>query len=232
MTFPITTPTHRPVHRSLGEGGSLGGGGHTGTPRRRYADTPIREAIRLAGLAIATVILASCVAREPFPRFYLLTSTSDSMRSHRGGTTVFVRRVQVPAYLVRLSLVTMRGGSQADYAETARWAEPLDQGVARAVAENLNQRSGITAIGFSPAAPPGPHRYDVQIRLDRFEGTDSGDVVLAAHWEVLTSGGSSVANRSLEIRRNGWTPGDYPGLVKLLSEEVAEMSAQIARAIR
>lgn len=212
------------------------------TPTRRSTDTPtcppepwrrrIPKVLRLAGLTVATIVLASCAAREPFPRFYVLTPTSEPISSHRGGTTVFVRRVEVPAYLIRLSPVTMRGGSQADYAETARWAEPLDQGVARAVAENLNRRSGITAFGFSPSAPPGPHRYDVQIRLESFEGTDSGEVVLAAHWQVLTADGSSVASRRTEIRRNGWTPGDYPGLVKLLSDAVAEMSGQIARAIR
>lgn len=212
------------------------------TPTHRSTDTPtcppepwrrrIPKVLRLAGLTVATIVLASCAAREPFPRFYVLTPTSEPISSHRGGTTVFVRRVEVPAYLIRLSPVTMRGGSQADYAETARWAEPLDQGVARAVAENLNRRSGITAFGFSPSAPPGPHRYDVQIRLESFEGTDSGEVVLAAHWQVLTTDGSSVASRRTEIRRNGWTPGDYPGLVKLLSEAVAEMSGQIARAIR
>src|ERR1700730_16479807 len=206
---------------------------HTPTRSRRHrTDTAIRKCMRIAGLAFAGVVLASCASKEPFPRFYVLTQTSGPMASRRGGTTVFVRRVEVPAYLVRLSIVTMRGGGEADYAETARWAEPLDQGVARAVAENLNRRSGITAIGFSPASPPGPHRYDVQIRLDRFEGTENGDVVLAAHWEVLTADGSSVSNRSTEIHRNGWTPGDYPGLVKLLSDETAEMSSQIVRAIR
>ena len=212
------------------------------SPTRRPADMPtcppepwrrrIGNGLRFASLTVATIVLASCAAREPFPRFFVLTPTSDSMSGHRGGTSVFVRRVEVPAYLIRLSLVTMRGGSEADYAQTARWAEPLDQGVARAVAENLNRRSGITAFGFSPSAPPGPHRYDVQIRLERFEGSDSGDVVLAAHWQVLTADGSSVASRRTEIRRNGWTPGDYPELVKLLSDEVAEMSDQIARAIR
>jgi uncharacterized protein len=202
------------------------------TPTRRPAELPICKVLRLASLTVAIIVLANCAARAPFPRFFVLTPTSEPISSHRGGTTVFVRRVEVPAYLTRLSLVTMRGGSEAHYAETARWAEPLDQGVARAVAENLNRRSGITAFGFSPSAPPGPHRYDVQIRLESFEGTDSGEVVFAAHWQVLTTDGSSVASRRTEIRRNGWTPGDYPGLVKLLSDAIAEMSGQIARAIR
>lgn len=212
------------------------------TPTRGHADTPtcppepwrrrIRKVLPLASLTVVAIVLASCAAREPFPRFYVLTPTSGPVSSHRAGTSVFVRRVQVPAYLARLSLVTMRGGSEADYAETARWAEPLDQGVARAVAENLNRRSGITAFGFSPAAPPGLSRYDVQIRLERFEGTDSGDVVLAAHWQLSTADGSSVTSRRTEIHRSGWVPGDYPGLVKLLSDAVAEMSSQIARAIR
>jgi uncharacterized lipoprotein YmbA len=126
----------------------------------------------------------------------------------------------------------MRGGIEVDYSATQRWAEPLDQGLSRAVAEDLSQNSRIRASAFSPGSAPVDHSYDVWIRLERFEGTDNGEVILRAHWSVSSSGSSEpITSRSVEIRRSGWKPGDYPDLVRLLSEEVKEMSRQIANAI-
>ena len=128
--------------------------------------------------------------------------------------------------------MTMRGGIEVQYAATERWAEPLDQGLSRAVAENLSHNSRIRAYAFSPGAPPVDHRYDVWIRLERFEGNDKGEVVLRGRWSI-SGGGSSgqITARTVDLRRRGWQPGDYPGLVRLLSEEVGDMSRQIARAI-
>jgi hypothetical protein len=184
--------------------------------------------------AFISLFLISCAAVEPLPNFFLLSNASaGKVRSGKsGGVGVFVRRVDVPAYLGQGRLVTMKGGIQVDYATTARWAEPLDQGVARAVAEDLSRNSRIRAYGFSPGAAPMDHQYDVWIRLERFEGTDGGEVVLRGHWAVSAADSSApVAGRTFEIRRRGWQPGDYPGLVRLLSAETAEMSREIARAI-
>jgi uncharacterized protein len=126
----------------------------------------------------------------------------------------------------------MRGGIEVQYAPTQRWAEPLDQGLARTVAEDLSRNPRIRAYGFSPGAPPIDHSYDVWIRLERFEGNDNGEVALRAHWSVSSAGSSTpIAGRTIDLRRTGWQPGDYPALVRLLSEEVTEMSQQIARAI-
>jgi uncharacterized lipoprotein YmbA len=178
--------------------------------------------------------LNGCATREPLPNFFVLTGTGPrSVRTHTSGeTVVLVRRVEVPSYLGRSSLVTMIGGIEVKYAPTQRWAEPLDQGLSRAVAEDLSRNSKIRAYGFSPGAPPVDHRYDVWIRVERFEGNDNGEVVLRARWSVSSAGNATpITSRTVDIRRNGWQPGDYAELVRLLSEEVTEMSRQIAQAI-
>jgi uncharacterized protein len=183
---------------------------------------------------VAGFVLTSCATTVPATSYYLLNgSRSPSIRSHpAGATTVYVRRVDVPAYLARPGLVTMNGGVRVAYAETALWAESLDQGMARAVAEALSENSRIRAFAFSPAGPPPDHNYDVSIRVERFEGTDAGQVILRARWSVSTSDSSaSIASGTTEIRRSGWQLGDYPGLVRILGDEVAQMSRQIARAI-
>jgi uncharacterized lipoprotein YmbA len=126
----------------------------------------------------------------------------------------------------------MNGGVRVTYAATALWAEPLDQGMARAVAEGLSDNSRIRAFGFSPAGPPPDHEYEVSIRVEQFEGSDTGQVLLRARWFVSTSDTSeSIANGTTEIRRGGWRPGDYSELARILGDEVAQMSYQIASAI-
>jgi uncharacterized lipoprotein YmbA len=185
----------------------------------------------LGCILIGLFFLVSCATREPLPSFYLLTGTGSRTPSS-GGTVVFVRRIQVPTYLTTTGLATMKNGIEVQYSATQRWAEPLDQGLSRAVAENLSRNSRIKAYGFSPGASPVNHSYDVSIRLERFEGNDHGEVVLRAHWSISSAGSTEpISSRAVDIRKGGWKPGDYPGLVRLLSKEVTEMSHQIASAI-
>jgi uncharacterized lipoprotein YmbA len=185
-----------------------------------------------AGLALG-FFLGACAAREALPQFYLLTpSRPDDPRSRGGGPSVYVQRVQVPGYLAKNSLVMLRAGNQVDYAQSAKWAEPLDQGVARMVAEGLNRAARVRATAFTPAGPPGASAYSVEIRLQRFEGTDAGEVVLAAHYDVFSASGTEpIASRGFETRRTGWQPRDYPSLARLLSDELTEMSRSIARSL-
>ena len=152
---------------------------------------------------------------------------------HSGDTGVFVRRVDVPAYLAQGRLVTMKGGIQVDYATTARWAEPFG-----------SRRSQGGGRGSQSKLPDQSLWIFAQERLRRSRVMTSG-----FDWNVLkepTMGKlfsavigqfqqriarNSIAGRTVDIRRNGWQPGDYPGLVRLLSEEVAQMSREIAHSI-
>jgi uncharacterized lipoprotein YmbA len=184
-------------------------------------------------LLFGGILFVSCATKEPENRFFVLTQPGDTGMRHAKGISVFVRRIEVAPYLARTNLVEMRGGNQPVYAPTARWAEPLDQGVARAVADSLRRSFGFQAYGFSPGGPPPEHSYDVTIRLERFEGNDNGDVVLVARWGISGSGSAaSDTSHTSEIHRTGWQPGDYTSLARLLSEEVDELGRRIGRAIR
>ena len=187
---------------------------------------------RTFAVALGVTLFFGCAATEPLTSFYVLGQPQKTRSVRGGGAAVFVRRVEVPTYLAQTSLVTMKGGIEVQYAATARWAEPLDQGISRAVAGALNQNSGLRAYSFSPVAPPPPHNFDVRIRIEKFEGDDNGEVTLQARWEVTTTDSSeAIASSKVFLRRSGWQPGDYAGLVRFLSQEISEMSRQIARSI-
>jgi len=184
--------------------------------------------------AVTAIVFAGCAATEPEPVYFVLTgSHSGVTKSHPASAlNVYVRRIEVPAYLGKLGLVTIKRGSEASYADTYLWAEPLDQALSRAVAEDLSQNSRFRAFGFSPTVLPPDHAYDVWIRLERFEGTDTGQAVLRARWWVSTAGSSdSIGGRTTEIQRSGWQPGDYSELIQLFRSEVQELSREIAAAI-
>ncbi len=182
-------------------------------------------------LCLLPLLLIGCATTEPLAKFYVLTPAGDAPVVRSARNTVFVRRVQVPAYLARANLASMGKGNQVHYSTTGRWAEPLDQGIARAVADELRAR-GIGATGFQPSAQVSEHRYDVNIRLIQFEGNADGQVVLSATWQILPAGSDvPLVSRVSNISLNGWTLGDEGGLAALLSQAVRTMADQIARAI-
>lgn len=179
-------------------------------------------------------LLAGCATKEPLPSFYLLTRPigSGGSPARSGQPSVYVSRVEVPPYLARTNLASRGGGNEINYSPSALWATPLDQGIAGAVADNLN-RLGVSAVAFQPTVQPPPHRYDVTLRIARFEGTQDGKVLLSAQWQVTPAESSSpVTSRASNIRRTGWQPGDYARMATLLSDEVASLSREIARAVR
>ena len=192
----------------------------------------IRLLARLSAVAGVGFGLAACAAKEALPQFYILTPPHAADEGSRTGISVYIRRVQVPGYLAGNSLVMIQAGNQVAYAPSARWAEPLDQGVARAVAESLNRSARVRASAFSPNGAPGDHARNVEIRLDRFEGSDTGEVFMTARYEIFSGDGSEpLISRRFEARRTGWQPGDYAGLTRLLSDEVADLGRQIGRSL-
>ncbi|MBV9391508.1 MAG: membrane integrity-associated transporter subunit PqiC [Verrucomicrobia bacterium] len=166
------------------------------------------------------------------PAFFVLTSASTGDVRWGRGTSVFIHPADLAPYLKPDSLAVRKGTNEIVYPRTALWAEPLDRGLPRAVADNLSRNHGFRAYAFAPGSPPPQVGYDIEIRLDRFEGDDNGDVILSCRWSVSDSESSvPITRRGIELRDSGWKPGDYPDLVARLSALVAKLSTQIARSV-
>ena len=183
-------------------------------------------------LPVMVGLLLGCATTEPLATYFVLTGSGASAKPGRPAASVrvYVRRVEVPAYLNRTNLASMHG-DEVRYSFTGLWALPLDQTISLGIASNLN-RLGISAAGFQPSFSVPTHTYDVTVHITHFEGHESGDVLLSGSWQILTAGGAVVASKSATIRRSGWTVGNDAQLVALLSSETTELSDQIVRALR
>jgi uncharacterized lipoprotein YmbA len=183
-------------------------------------------------LPVGISLLVGCATTEPLATYFVLTGTGATAKPARpaAAVRVYVRRVEVPAYLNRTNLASFNG-DQIRYSPTGLWALSLDQTISLGIASNLN-RLGISAAGFQPAFSVPAHSYDVAVHITHFEGRENGDVLLTGNWQILGPGGGVVAGKSVTIRRTGWTFGNDAQLVALLSSEITELSEQIARALR
>lgn len=183
-------------------------------------------------LPVSMSLLLGCATTEPLPTYFMLTPAGGSAKAARPAASVrvYVRRVEVPAFLNRTNLASMKG-DQVHYSSTGLWALSLDQTISLGIASNLN-RLGIPAAGFQPSFAIPAHSYEVAVHVTHFEGHENGDVLLFASWQVLTDGGGVVASKSVTIRRSGWPFGNDAQLVALLSSETSELSDEIARVLK
>jgi len=178
----------------------------------------------LLALLVAGAAGAGCSllpAPKPDPtRFFVLAAEPGEAAPARG--TVALRPVEVPAYLRQPALVVRRGGHEVTLREAARWGEPLEQGLARVLGENLRR------LGVAPAPRGGEaDAAALVVRVLAAEGAGAGGVEFRAAWELTRRGAAPVGG---EFRAAGltWDGRDEAGLAAGLSAAVAGLAAEIA----
>lgn len=203
----------------------------------------------LLGL-IASVGLAGCAVSDP-TLYYTLgpvagpsTARRDaesrtSAASPRSGTAgsdavaIGVGPVIIPGYLDRLQIVTRTGSDQVDIAKFHRWAESLEDGIARTLADEIGARVPTERIVMFPwrGVVARIIQYQVVVAVLRFDGRPGGDVTLDTRWRILDrSGTERVFNRSTVTERTDG-PG-YERLIAAMTRALGTLGQEIATEIR
>jgi uncharacterized lipoprotein YmbA len=137
--------------------------------------------------------------------------------------------VTIPRFLDRPQIVTATAGNEVVFAELDRWAEPLADGIARVLAENL----AIFLPGVRVERHPWPAYVapQLEIRVDvlRFEGGNEGEAAIEVRWS-LRHGKQEVASKVSRQQFVAVAPG-YGGLVGSWSRGLANVAEEIAATI-
>jgi uncharacterized lipoprotein YmbA len=180
---------------------------------------------RLALLAILAVGCAS-----PASRFYTLNAVPTPAAAS-SGLSVVVGPVSVPAAVDRPQIVVSTGPNQARLDEFNRWVSPLQNNIARVVAENLVAMLGTPRVTLSPETLSTGTDYRAAIEVQRFESAPGQAAMLDAVWTVSrTKDGQSQTGRTT-VREPALEPG-YDALAAAHSRAVARLSQDIADAVR
>lgn len=119
-------------------------------------------------------------------RYFVLTSD----RSLRVGTpdsngiSLGLGPFSFPSYLSRPQMVTRTDPNQIVFSQFNRWAEPVEAGFQRVLAENVGAAVGTNEVVMFPWYEI-PLEYQVKGEVLRFEANDDGEVVLEVIWTVL-----------------------------------------------
>lgn len=181
--------------------------------------------------AAAALFLAGCnVLPQPAPdnrRYFVLESRAGAAAESRE-VTVGLRPVEISAYLKHKALAVRRGDHELEYATDARWAEPLEAGLARILREQLARRVRVVAYPF----PAQTERdFDVTVSVLAAEGTPNG-INFSAVFEIVRAGEKSgwVTRRNFTTAGSNWN-GDFDRLAGALSDAASELADGIVAAL-
>jgi uncharacterized lipoprotein YmbA len=204
---------------------------------------------RLLGLT-ASIGLAGCAVSDP-TQFYTLgqaaassptaesverkasASTSQSRVAATGAVGIGVGPVLLPGYLDRSQIVVRTGADRVELSMFHRWAEPLEDGIARILAEEIGARVSTERIVIFPwrGVVARVIQYRVVVAVLRFDGRPGGDVTLDTRWQILGRDGDELAFRRSTVIETAAGRG-YEPMVAAMARAVVTLGQEIAAEIR
>jgi uncharacterized lipoprotein YmbA len=163
-------------------------------------------------------------------QYYVLKPLAEAVSTQAPSTsTLGVGPVVIPQYLDRTGIVSRKGGSELAVDERARWAEPLDEMLARTIAENLVRLTGSPRVFAYPWTRDIAFDQRVYVRIVQFEIGDDGAAHLVCQWQHSKGDAEPMLVRSsLRASPSG---SSTDAQVAALSDTVASLSREIAEAV-
>ena len=190
---------------------------------------------RPAALLLLGTVLAGCAVTDP-SRYYVLGAGAPAAATRpatEGASTIGVGPVAVPAYLERLQLVTRDASGRLEIWPYHRWAEPLDAGIAQALAEVIAAQVPSDRVAVFPwrGTLARTIDYQVVVAVARFEGSPGGPVNLDARWRLLSREGRELAFKRSTVTE-AVTGEGFAALVAAMHRALGQVGAEMAEAIR
>jgi uncharacterized lipoprotein YmbA len=187
-----------------------------------------RRVAHVVSIALLAAAAAGCASAPS--RFYTLASTARTDDAPAAPYAVIVGPVTVPSSVDRPEFVVQVAPNQVQIDEFNRWASPLNDSIARAVAGDLAVLLGTQDVAAAPLANFNP-AYRVTINVQRFESVPGESVLVDAVWAVrptakgTTRSGRTVASEAVQGK-------SYDALAAAHSRALATVSQDIAASIQ
>jgi uncharacterized lipoprotein YmbA len=189
----------------------------------------MRQLTALAPVCILAAILTGCGSTPP-SRFYTLSAARGAAAAS-SNISVIVGPVAVPAVVDRPQIVVDIGPNQVRLEEFDRWAAPLQNSIARAVADNLVQMLGTARVTLFAQTLSADADYRAGVDVQSFQSAPGEAAILDAVWTVRrTKDGKAETGRT--TAREAVQEKGYDALAAAHSRALARLSRDIADAVR
>ncbi|MFH0342408.1 MAG: membrane integrity-associated transporter subunit PqiC [Chromatiales bacterium] len=182
----------------------------------------------IATLCALAALAAGCAS--PPSRFYTLSGTP-TQATTSSNLFVAVGPVSIPAEVDRPEIVVSTGPNQVQLDEFNRWASPLENNIARVIAENLVAMLGTPRVTLFPQTSGADADYRVAIEVQSFRSAPGEAAVLDAVWTVRRAQDGRTETRRTSVRETV-REDSYDALAAAHSRALARLSRDIAGAVR
>jgi uncharacterized lipoprotein YmbA len=189
----------------------------------------MRHLVALPTLCTLVALAAGC-ASTPASRFYTL-SAAPTPAAASSDLSVVVGPLSVPAVVDRPQIVVRVGPNQVRPDEFNRWASPLQNNIARVVAENLVAMLGTPRVTLSSQTVNAEAEYRAAIEVQRFESALGEAAILDAVWTVSRTKDDKSKTGRTTVREAVSETG-YDALAAAHSRAIARLSRDIADAVQ
>jgi hypothetical protein len=189
-------------------------------------------------ILMVAVICAGCRSAAPPTAFYTLSSIRETEAQNQQPadiqeTVIGIGPSQFPDYLDRPQIVTRSGPNRLNLSEFNRWGGKLDQDFLNTFAENISIILSTNRVVIFPWKTQTLPDYRVALDIHQFEGQIGESVLLNVTWSVRgRDEGAQPLHVARTIIRQPITGQDYESLVSAYSQAVAELSREVASAIK
>ena len=192
----------------------------------------------LAACAVGALFAGGCnILPQPGPdptRYFVLTDPAPGEKTFtraEGGLVIGLRTLDLPGYLKSRSMIVRDGANEIAYQDYARWAEPLEVGLGRALRLHLQDAPDVARLYAEPFPFDRMRDYDVGVRIVRCEGAVTngrGVARLTAAVEIIDVASNRIVARMwFKAPERAWDGRDFGALARLLSEAATELGDAI-----
>lgn len=189
-------------------------------------------------LSFTTFLLTACINLDPEPdntrRFALGPVAPAEVLTKETAAealTLYLMPPHLPTYLNRKELLYRSADGEVVALPAARWAEPLADGVARALAHYLGCQAHIAVAGYYPwPQPAGPHAR-LTLKFSRLDAAADGLFQIVAHWTLRLPDGSRRSG-VIETDDVPWQIGAAEPLVTAHNQALKALAASLAEALQ
>ena len=150
-------------------------------------------------IPLAVLALAGCIMPESNhvePDFYLLSNTVQDQNQSKINEdhSFYLREIELPEYLKDSRLVVRPTSHTIKFREVDRWGEPLEDGIARVLAMNLQDQFNDSKYSIFPNRRKEGLRWDLAVSFSSFERIANDRVSIAAKWSARARSGTTISD--------------------------------------
>jgi uncharacterized lipoprotein YmbA len=200
---------------------------------------------RSFAVALLAVFLGGCSivpqARVDPTRTYVLGAPKDAAvlpgQGAGAGAWISLRAPTLAGYLQGVKTMLVRHGENELVPQVyARWAEPLDSGIARLLRDGLIASGAASGVDHRPGMGRDAD-YDLSVWISACEGVRNPDgthgVKFSGDYEIRPHANpEKLVRRAFAAPSAAWDGRDFGRLAALLSASVEQLAADIAAALK